>query len=287
VSVNCTSNGLDYDVTVKNSSSCAQVRPYRVQVQYKLHGGPWIGGGTQYGVRAFPPGNTHVVGSFQCGVDYPANADMERVEFTLDSSNHECHPKKKSAVVHCTCGTGQTRGSFHDVPADSPFFDGVTSLVYANAISGYSDGTFKPSNTATRAQVAKVIVLAFNLPLESTDTQHFSDVPADSSLFVYIETAYSRGILSGYADGTFNPNGGVTRGQIAKMVVTAAGLPLLNPSRASFSDAPENSTFYQYIETAKAAGILSGYEDGTFRPELQATRGQVSKIISFGLKIED
>src|SRR5439155_18199129 len=123
-----------------------------------------------------------------------------------------------------------------------------------NAISGYADGTFKPSNTATRAQVAKVIVLAFGLPLEPAGTQHFSDVPADSPLFMYIETAYSRGILSGYADGTFKPNAGVTREEIARMVIQAAGLPLLNPSRASFSDVPENSTFYQYIETAKAAG---------------------------------
>src|SRR5207249_3360153 len=96
--------------------------------------------------------------------------------------------------------------------------------------------------------------------------------------YSYIEAAYSRGLIDGYRDGTFRPYDYVTRAQVAKIVVQAAGLSLIHPATPSFSDVPVGSTFYDYIETARASSILSGYPDGTFRPDAQATRGQICKI---------
>jgi len=61
------------------------------------------------------------------------------------------------------------------------------------------------------------------------------DVPRSHPFFSYIETAKQYGLVSGYADGTFRPGNEVTRGQLAKMVVTAAGWNLLNPATATFS----------------------------------------------------
>ena len=85
--------------------------------------------------------------------------------------------------------------------------------------------------------------------------------------------------MSGFGDGTFRPDASVTRGQIAKMVVLAAmhseGMQLVSPAVASFKDVTVGSTYYQYIETAYANGLLTGYSDGTFRPAANATRGQL------------
>ena len=63
-------------------------------------------------------------------------------------------------------------------------------------------------------------------------------------------------------------------------------LPIRQTSKPSFSDVPAGSAFYSYIETAAANGLLSGYSDGTFRPNETATRGQVSKIISSSVNLE-
>jgi hypothetical protein len=71
----------------------------------------------------------------------------------------------------------------------------------------------------------------------------------------------------------------VTRGQLTKIVVLAAGWPLENPPAPTFSDVPTTDPFYQHIETAYSHEIISGYADGTFRPGNPATRGQISKIV--------
>jgi hypothetical protein len=111
----------------------------------------------------------------------------------------------------------------------------------------------------------------------------FTDVgPADWH-FSYIETAVGHGIVSGYPDGTFKPNNWVTRGQLSKVIVLGRLWALLDPALPSFSDVPPASTFYRYVETAKAHSVVSGYGDGTFRPNVEATRGQLAKMLYVAL----
>jgi len=127
--------------------------------------------------------------------------------------------------------------------------------------------------------MSKIIVLAVGLPSNCPGTGHFSDVPPTNPFFCYIETGYNAGILSGYADGTFRPFNDVTRGQLCKIVVIALGWADDCPAPGHFSDVPVGSPFFCYIETAYNHGIISGYDDGTFRPNNPATRGQIAKIV--------
>jgi nitrogen fixation protein len=150
-------------------------------------------------------------------------------------------------------------------------------------ISGYSDGTFRPYNLTTRGQLSKIVVLAEGWPLSNPPIPTFTDVPTTHTFYQYIETAYDRGIISGYSDGTFQPGNNVTRGQLTKIVVLARGWTLLNPSTPTFIDVPADHPFYTYIETAFAHNIISGYADGTFRSANPATRGQISKIVHAAL----
>ncbi|HET7076296.1 MAG TPA: S-layer homology domain-containing protein, partial [Chloroflexia bacterium] len=174
-------------------------------------------------------------------------------------------------------------GQFSDVPPESTFYPWITHLAGVGAISGYSDCTFRPGNTITRGQVAKVIMLAFAIPLVNPPQATFSDVPVGSPFFTYIETAYAHGIISGYADGTFHPADNVTRGQLTKMVARGRNWPLLNPAQPTFTDVPPAHPFFTYIETSYAHGVISGYTCGTacleFRPGNTSTRGQGAKII--------
>jgi hypothetical protein len=106
-----------------------------------------------------------------------------------------------------------------------------------------------------------------------------------------IETAAAHAIVGGYTCGGpdepcdqehrpyFRPNANVTRGQLSKIVVGAAGWPVLNPATPTFSDVPPGSPFYTFVETAVCHGVISGYADHTFHPGVPATRGQITKIV--------
>lgn len=170
-------------------------------------------------------------------------------------------------------------GSFIDVAAENYCYDYVYNMGVRGIAKGYPDGTFRPSENVTRGQLAKMMVLAMGWPIDTTGGPHFNDVAFGSTFYDYIETAFNRHIITGYPDRTFNPGGVVTRGQAMKFVVLAKGWEIDTTAGPHFSDVAVGSTFYDYIETANNHGIISGYDDGTFRPGNSTLRGQVSKIL--------
>jgi hypothetical protein len=169
--------------------------------------------------------------------------------------------------------------TFTDVYPSDYYYEAVRYLYCAGIISGYADNTFRPGNPTTRGQLCKIIVLAEAWPIDTTGGPHFSDVPADHFFYPWIETAYNRNVISGYADGTFRWGNNVTRGQLSKIIVLSEGWPIDTGGGPHFSDVPPTDGFYPYVETAFHRGIISGYADGTFRPGNLATRGQISKIV--------
>jgi hypothetical protein len=170
-------------------------------------------------------------------------------------------------------------GSFSDVPYGSFYYDYIYYLACHGIVSGYSDTTFRPNNTATRAQLSKMVVLAQGWPILNPAQPHFSDVPASNPFYRYIETAYNHGVISGYADGTFRWGANVTRGQTTKIIVNARAWTIDTTGGPHFTDVPTTNPFYNFIETAYHHNIISGYSDNTFRWGNDVTRGQLSKIL--------
>ena len=168
---------------------------------------------------------------------------------------------------------------FRDVHDTDYFYTALSYLYCHQAISGYSDGTFRPNNSTTRGQLSKIVVLAEGMAINTSGGPHFSDVATSSPFYQYVETAYNAGIISGYSNGTFRPNNNVTRAQLCKIVVQAQGWSTDTSGGPHFSDVPRSNAFYNYVETAYNHSVISGYADGTFRPSANATRGQISKIV--------
>jgi len=173
------------------------------------------------------------------------------------------------------------------------FYEPVRYLYCHGVISGYADNTFRPYNNTTRGQMVKIVVLGFAYAIQTPATPTFSDVPPSHPFYQFVETAAAHNIVSGYADGTFRPQNNVTRGQLAKIDVIAAGWSLLNPSESErrFTDVLPNTAFYEVVETAACHGVISGYNCGSpgepcddqgrayFRQNNDATRGQIAKIV--------
>lgn len=184
--------------------------------------------------------------------------------------------------------------NFTDVQPTDWFYEYVRCLYCRGAISGYSDGTFRPNALTTRGQLCKIVVLAYNLPIYTPPTPTFQDVPANHTFYQYIETAYHNGLLTGYNCGAgcleFRPGANVTRAQLSKIVVNAAGWPIIDPAAPTFRDVPRGDTFYTFIETAYCHQIIAGYDCGTgcleFRASANATRAQIAKIVCLAVRNE-
>lgn len=173
---------------------------------------------------------------------------------------------------------------FSDLPASDWAYTYVSDLYCRGVVSGYADGTFRPSAGTTRGQFTKMVTLGFGWNLYNPYFPFFSDVQPGSTFFTYVETAALRGIISGYEDGTFRPNTPLTRAQAAKILVLAAGWPLVYAQAQHFTDVDARHWAFPYIETAVVHNMISGYSDATFRPDLEVTRAQVAKMVDEAIR---
>ncbi len=174
---------------------------------------------------------------------------------------------------------------FNDVPKDAWFYTYIEDLVDEGIIDGSKD-EYNPAELVNRAELSKMIVEAFDFDLVTPNIPTFKDVPKDAWFYSYVETVAANGITAGYKDsegnltGYFGPGDSVTREQAAKLIVLGAQFTINTINGSSFSDVPENRWSYDYVETVYANGIVSGYQDATFRPGNNINRAEIAKLVS-------
>ncbi len=98
----------------------------------------------------------------------------------------------------------------------------------------------------------------------------------------YVTNLAERGIIGGFPDGSFQPNGEITRAQFAAIAVKAFNLPSGNSAR-NFRDVPANYWAAPAILAVSNSGLVTGFPDGSFRPEERITRAQALVILSKAL----
>ncbi|HLO88703.1 MAG TPA: DUF1565 domain-containing protein [Nostocaceae cyanobacterium] len=110
----------------------------------------------------------------------------------------------------------------------------------------------------------------------------FNDVPAGYWAKAYIEALAAQNIIAGFPDGTFKPNEPVTRAQFAT-IINKAFAPAAKRGTISFSDVQSNFWAYNAIQSAYKGQFVSGYPDGTFKPQQQIPRVQALVSLANGL----
>ena len=147
-------------------------------------------------------------------------------------------------------------------------------------IVGYEDGSVQPEGDITRAEVATIF---FRLLTDESrneywsQTNPYSDVSADDWFNNAVSTLTNAGVLDGYEDGTFKPNGNITRAEFA--TITARFFEATYDGENLFPDI-EGHWAQDYINEAANAGIVDGYEDGTFRPQQYITRAEAVTMVN-------
>ena len=162
-------------------------------------------------------------------------------------------------------------------PGDKPELNTEDHYAY---IVGYEDGSVQPEGDITRAEVATIFFRL--LTDESRDafwsqTNDYTDVPADAWYNNAVSTLTNAGILDGYEDGTFKPDSNITRAEFATIAVrffeaTYDGEDLFSDIAGHWAQ--------DYINEAANAGIVDGYPDGTFRPQQLITRAEAMTMVN-------
>jgi len=176
---------------------------------------------------------------------------------------------------------------FSDVPPNHWASDWIEGIYNASITSGYPDGTYRPEDPVTRAEMAVFLLNGMGVSPPPINGSHpFSDINGHWAEN-YIEELYDQSITGGYPDGTYRPEKRVTRAEMAVFLLNSMAIspPSINESHP-FTDISGHWAEI-FIEELFDQGITGGYPDGTYRPENRVTRAEMAVFLvnAFGITI--
>jgi hypothetical protein len=201
-------------------------------------------------------------------------------------------PVRPSVVsLDAACPQGRVpSGGFGDVSPDSPHARAVDCVAWWQLTTGTSAGRYSPAAPVTRAQMATFVtrlLRASEAGLPPADAGRFSDVPPGSPHAEDIDALGAAGVVSGRSDGTFDPGGLVSRGQMATFLARAVERgsgTALAADRSWFPD-DDGSTHEASIDKVASAGLATGRADGTYGPLAPVARDQMASFLARTLSL--
>ncbi|WP_033540986.1 S-layer homology domain-containing protein [Planococcus sp. CAU13] len=166
---------------------------------------------------------------------------------------------------------------FDDVPGNHEFAFEIAYLHEAGIITGYPNGTFKPTDPVTRAHAVVMIGRALDLNDASRSTG-FRDVAPNHPYSGYIASAVEEGIIKGFPDKYFLPDRTITRAHVSMMLDRALYFPEAPDNK--FRDMNKNHEAFDAVSRLAHQGVTRGYPDNTFRPDIPVTRAQFAAFLA-------
>ena len=178
--------------------------------------------------------------------------------------------------VAVTDSTGQVGSASHTLEA---VICSVPGEVYHHTFFiGYPDGLFKPERNVSRAEVAAAVTRALGLGWSNTKPS-YPDVPATHWSSGNIQIMKAEGIMIGDVSGTFRPDAFITRAEAAAVFLRMLKVePFHNLTSSSFKDVSATNWAIGYIESMQKYGLITGYPDGTYKPNAHILRSEFTAI---------
>ena len=207
-----------------------------------------------------------------------------------DTSPYDNYKVQKDTVFTYTYAknsSGGSSGGHHrrptvTIPDKVP--TGLNGDDHYAYIVGYPDKTVRPQNGITRAEVATIffrLLTDETRDANSTKSNSYSDVAAGAWYNHAVSTLSAMGIVKGDSDGKFNPNAPITRAEFA--AIAARFDDKANTTTADFSDIASHWAKNE-ISAASNNGWITGYPDGTFRPDNKITGAEAMTLVNRVLK---
>jgi hypothetical protein len=174
--------------------------------------------------------------------------------------------------------TVQAAPRYNDVPLNHPASKAIEYLSDLGIVTGYTDGSFHPGATVTRAQFAKMLVVTMQWGIIKPLDARFTDVPPDSWMFPYVETAVARGAMTGFSDGTFEPALPLSRRDAVISIRQVAGKLIASRGKLLITLPPDH--WAATCEVGPATHSGTGRDDMiTYCGTLPTIRADVSLLI--------
>jgi len=229
------------------------------------------GGAGSHSVADIIPGGTHTVLT-------PDETGISRANYTFTCWNTK------------TDGTGTSYVSGGEVTVNgnvtlyAQWREKLEKGYHFAYLVGYPEGDIRPDRNITRAEAASIFFRLLTQDYRTDIWSKMNDYPDVNAGDWYnnaISTLTNGGILSGYPDGFFDPASSITRAEFASIAARFAAETDTDSagSSSAFSDISGHWA-KSHIDLAAALGYVSGYEDGTFRPDNPITRAEVAALLN-------
>ena len=194
----------------------------------------------------------------------------------------------EGVLLYVTSESGENKNSyrvtvelgnhFSDIDENDWYYDNVMDAANNGYISGMGDGTFAPTKATTRAEFASMIAKAMGYEANPDAPSMFPDVADDFWGKAAINFCAQNGIITGYDDGTFQPNKAITRQEAASILRNA--FKLTESSSETFPDDSAISGWAkESVYIVKASGLMKGDAGtGNFRPTDTIIRAEAASI---------
>lgn len=157
----------------------------------------------------------------------------------------------------------------------------IDEMVANGYMRTFEDGTFKPHQKSTRAEVAETIVNVLQLPLDATIQLKATDVQATHPQYEAFRKLIELNIFDNRE--RLQPEKLVTRSQMAKIIAQAFDIVVDEKNEASFIDTQHNCWAKHYIESLADVGVITGKSNGTYGPYEHVTRAQLATLVTRAL----
>lgn len=170
---------------------------------------------------------------------------------------------------------------FTDLSYMNQYYESIAALVDEGVFQGYGDGSFKPGNSISRAELLKIFMEGQGItPDESVYKNCFTDV-ADDWYAKYVCYAKEQEWVRGFGDGSFRPGDTVTKVEALKILFKSYGEDVADEGsfvlNVAYDDVPARAWYTVYVQYASELGILSESTTEDFEPTEDRTRGQMAE----------
>ena len=193
-----------------------------------------------------------------------------------------------SYAPKASSGTVEQTTYYNDISGYGWAEEYINSFAIKGILSVPANGKFEPGRAITRAEFLKIILLAFNISGNEDNNVSFNDVSPESWYYDIVKRGVSCGIVKGVSTNEFSPDSNITRQDIAVMLKRAMAYCNKNAEEiksATFTDSDKIAEYaYEAVSSLGKAGIINGYEDGSFAPGEMALRAEAVVMVGRAIK---